>query len=58
MQKKFDAMRPQNPSSDPDLALPIYGAAESTQKKAPKGGGGSGADSKGGGGQKLAKKGK
>ena len=58
MKKNLNANRSHNPSNDPDLALPIYGAAESTQKKAPKGGGESGAEAKGGGGQKLAKKGK
>ncbi len=50
--------RNRNHTSNPDLALPIYGAAESTQTTAPKGGGEGGADAKGGGGQKLAKKGK
>lgn len=39
--------------------LPIYSAAESGQKQAPKKGGGGDADAKdGGGAQKLAKKGK
>jgi ubiquitin-like protein Pup len=39
-------------------SLPIYGAAESTQKKAPKRGGGDGEDKDASGSQKLAKKGK
>ena len=40
-------------------ALPIYGAADSTQKQAPRKGGGDGGDAgSGGGSQKLAKKGK
>ena len=39
--------------------VPIYGAAESTQKQQPKkGGGGDGDKADGGGTQKLAKKGK
>lgn len=39
-------------------SLPIYGAAESTQKQKPSGGGGDGADAKSGeGGKKMAKKG-
>jgi ubiquitin-like protein Pup len=42
----------------PDVALPIYGASESSQKQAPKKGGGGDAEGKGGdGSQKLAKKG-
>ena len=41
-----------------DRGLPIYGAAESTQKQQPKGGGGDAADAKSGeGGKKMAKKG-
>ncbi|TFG96866.1 MAG: ubiquitin-like protein Pup [Myxococcales bacterium] len=39
-------------------AFPIYGAAESTQKKTPKRGGGEGEDKDASGSQKLAKKGK
>ena len=39
-------------------ALPIYGAAESTQKKAPKKGGGEGEDRDAAAPQKLAKRGK
>jgi ubiquitin-like protein Pup len=39
-------------------ALPIYGAAESTQKKTPKKGGGEGEDKDASGSQKLAKRGK
>jgi ubiquitin-like protein Pup len=39
-------------------ALPIYGAAESTQKKTPRKGGGEGDDKDASGSQKLAKKGK
>ena len=39
-------------------ALPIYGAAESTQKKTPKRGGGEGEDKDASGSQKLAKRGK
>ena len=39
-------------------ALPIYGAADTQQKQAPKGGGEGSAEAKGGGGQKLQKKGK
>jgi ubiquitin-like protein Pup len=38
--------------------FPIYGAAESTQKKTPKRGGGEGEDKDASGSQKLAKKGK
>ena len=42
----------------PDRAFPIYGAAESSQKQAPRKGGGGDAGGKGGdGAQKLAKKG-
>ncbi len=42
----------------PDASFPIYGAAESSQKQAPKKGGDGGAEGKGGdGSQKLAKKG-
>ena len=44
--------------SHPDFALPIYGAAESSQKQAPKkGGDGAGEEGGGDGSQKLAKKG-
>ena len=40
-----------------DRQLPIYGAADSTQKQKPKGGDGEGADAKGGDGtKKMAKK--
>ena len=39
-------------------ALPIYGAAESTQKKTPKRGGGEGEDKDASGSQKIAKRGK
>jgi ubiquitin-like protein Pup len=42
--------------SNPHNALPIYGAAESTQKQQPKKGGGDGG-AQGEGPQKLAKKG-
>ena len=52
MKMEFTAKR--NPIEMKDL--PIYHAAESAQKKAPKGGGDSNAES-GKGGQKLAKKG-
>jgi ubiquitin-like protein Pup len=38
--------------------FPIYGAAESTQKKTPRKGGGEGEDKDAAGSQKLAKKGK
>jgi ubiquitin-like protein Pup len=38
--------------------LPIYGAAESTQKKTPKRGGGEGEERDASGSQKLAKRGK
>jgi len=38
--------------------LPIYGAAESTQKKTPKKGGGEGEEKDAAGSQKLAKRGK
>ena len=38
--------------------LPIYGAADSTQKKTPKRGGGEGEEPEAPGGQKLAKRGK
>jgi len=39
-------------------AFPVYGAAESTQKKTPRKGGGEGEDKDASGSQKLAKKGK
>ncbi len=52
MEMKFTASRNQVEKTE----LPIYNMAESTQKKAPKGGGDSNAGS-GEGGQKLAKKG-
>jgi ubiquitin-like protein Pup len=39
-------------------AFPVYGAAESTQKKTPRKGGGDGEDKDASGSQKLAKKGK
>ena len=42
----------------PDTAFPVYGAAESSQKQAPRKGGGGDSGGKGGdGAQKLAKKG-
>ena len=48
-----------NPRRDAaEAALPIFGAADSTQKKAPKKGGGEGEEKDSGGSQKLAKRGK
>ena len=44
-------------SNPATTALPIYGAAESTQKQQPKKGGDGGGDADGAGPQKLAKKG-
>jgi len=52
MQTRFDPRR-----SQPETRAPIFAAAESQQKQAPKGGGTEGEESKGEGGQKLAKKG-
>ena len=46
-----------NPSHSRPSALPIYGAADSSQKQKPKKGGEDEAGEKGEGGQKLAKKG-
>jgi ubiquitin-like protein Pup len=42
----------------PRTALPIYSAADSTQKKAPRKGGGEGEEKDDSGAQKLAKRGK
>ena len=47
-----------SPRQDAGEALPVYGAAESTQKKTPKKGGGEGDEKEAAGSQKLAKRGK
>jgi ubiquitin-like protein Pup len=46
-----------HPKRDESQALPLYRAAESSQKQKSGGGGGEESDAKGDGGQKLAKKG-
>ena len=54
---KIETMNERKDRSHPDGAAPIYAAADSSQKQAPKKGGSDGDESSGEGGQKLAKKG-